>query len=50
MSVFGEDGREDAEAGRKPSPPDSVTRFDGETTDVYAMEYMEGYREACEEK
>ena len=42
-SSFYSDGFHDASNGMYPSPPDPYTRDDGETTDVYAEEYMRGY-------
>jgi len=42
-SQFWQDGYQDAKAGFECSPPDSRTRDDGETTDVYVQEYCEGY-------
>ena len=47
MSTFRTDGYCDAINGLRASPPDPRTRDDGESTNVYAAEYMLGYQEAA---
>jgi hypothetical protein len=43
MTTFEEDGYAAGKSGGEASPPDSYTRYDGQTTNVYAIEYMRGY-------
>jgi hypothetical protein len=45
VSGFRDDGFNDGVNGRKSNPPDPRKRFDGASTNVYAMEYREGYEE-----
>ena len=45
-STFYCDGYRDAENGEPCSPPDTYTRGDGQSTDVYAHEYCAGYSDA----
>lgn len=47
-SSFYTDGFRDAENGEPCSPPDTYTRSDGVSTDIYAQEYCSGYRDAMQ--
>jgi hypothetical protein len=48
--TFRDDGYIDATAGNPPNPPDARTRYDGITTNAYALEYMQGYKQGLYEK
>ena len=50
MSVFRDDGYFDAKNGKRPSPPDKYTDNDGCSTNVFAIEYEEGYKEGVDER
>ena len=43
MSAFWRDGYEDGLFGRPQNEPDAITRSDGRTTNIAAIEYREGY-------
>lgn len=49
MSTFYSDGYRDARNGEPCSPPDTYTRGDGQSTDVFAQEYFAGYQAAMRE-
>lgn len=49
MSTFYADGYRDGYNGEPCSPPDTYTRGDGKSTDVYAQEYCAGYQGAIRE-
>ena len=46
MSPFYDDGYSDATKGLKASPPAPYYRSDGVSTDVFAQEYLAGYKDA----
>lgn len=43
MSTFYADGHADGYAGRPRNPPAPFVRADGQSTDVFAREYADGY-------